>query len=160
MEIIKDKRVVSDPYRRLPDQAPLPPQSEHILVSLERFRAEREALVARQGLLGVVIGGDVDPYELEADLEHLDVVAIELPKFSDGRAFTTGRLLRERLGYDGEIRAVGHFIRDQIFYLSRVGFDTFELPEGRDPHDGLTAFEELSVQYQPALDHQEPSFRR
>lgn len=160
MEIIKDKAVVSDPYLRVADTTSLPQPSEDIIVSLGRFRAERETLITRQGRLGVLIPGELDPYELEADLPHLDAIAIELPKFTDGRAFSTGRILRERLGYEGEIRAVGHFIRDQIFYLWRVGFDAFELPEGRDATDGLRAFEELSVQYQPAVDHAEPSFRR
>jgi uncharacterized protein (DUF934 family) len=160
MEIIKNAAVVRDPYRQIPDSTPLPPPSEDVIVSLARFRAERDALIARSGRLGVTVPAELDPHELREDLPHLDVVAIELTKFSDGRAFTNGRLLRERLGYDGEIRAVGHFIRDQIFYLHRLGFDAFQLPEGRDPHDGLAAFTELSVQYQPALDHAEPSFRR
>jgi uncharacterized protein (DUF934 family) len=160
MEIIKNEAVVSDPYRQIPDSTPLPPPSEDVIVSLSRFRAERDTLIARSGRLGVRVPGDLDPGEIEDDLRHLDVIAIELPKFTDGRAFSTGRLLRERLGYEGEIRAVGHFIRDQIFYLHRVGFDAFQLPEGRDPHDGLAAFRELTVQYQPAVDHQEPSFRR
>ncbi len=138
----------------------MPPPSEDVFVSWARFVADRDALIAREGRLGVLVAGDIDPYELEEALPHLDAVALELPKFTDGRAFTTGRLLRERLGFEGELRATGHFIRDQVFYLSRVGFDAFQLPEGRDPHDALAAFEELTVQYQPALDHSEPSFRR
>jgi len=143
----------------LPDGESPAPQSD-LIVSLERFRADRDALLGREGRLGVVIPGEQDLSDIEDDLEHFDVVAIELPKFADGRAFTTGRLLRERLGYEGEIRAVGHFLRDQIFYLSRVGFDAFQIPRGRDATDGLAAFGELSVKYQAALDQPEPSFRR
>jgi uncharacterized protein (DUF934 family) len=160
MEIIKDRSVVTDPYRWVPDQTSLPQPSEDVIVSWGRYQAERDALRARTGRVGVSVPGDIDPHALADDLDALSLIAIELPKFTDGRAFSNGRLLRERLGFTGEIRAVGHFIRDQIFYLSRLGFDAFQLPEGRDPHDALAAFDELSVQYQPALDHSQPSFRR
>lgn len=159
MEIIKDGAVIPDPYTRITDEALPAPQSD-VFVSLDRFQQDRAAFLGRGGRLGVVIPGDQDLAALEADLERFDAVAIELPKFADGRAFSTGRLLRERLGFRGEIRAVGHFLRDQIFYLSRVGFDTFELPEGRDATDALAAFEELTVRYQGAVDEPQPSFRR
>jgi uncharacterized protein (DUF934 family) len=130
------------------------------VVSLARFRAEREALLEREGRLGVRIPGDADPEELRLDLDALAVIEVELPRFADGRAFSTARLLRERLGFGGELRAVGYILRDQLFYLSRVGFDAFELKPNRDPEEALQAFGEISVTYQPAADEPLPLWRR
>jgi len=160
MRIIRDRQVCEDDLRSLSDEEQLPAENEPVIVSLARFRAEREVLLGRSGRLGVKIPGDTDPFELASDLPKLAVVAIELPRFSDGRAFSTGRLLRDRLGYRGEIRATGWFLRDQIFYLWRCGFDAFQLPEGKDPERALAAFEEMSVVYQPAHDEALPLWRR
>jgi uncharacterized protein (DUF934 family) len=151
--------VVEDEFLRPSDEESLPPEGD-LLVSLARFRAERAELVARPGKLGVIVPGETDPEELREHLHELDLVAIELPKFTDGRGFTTGRLLRDRLGFTGELRAVGYVLRDQIFYLSRCGFDAFELRPNRDPEEALRAFEEFSVTYQPAVDEPQPLWRR
>jgi uncharacterized protein (DUF934 family) len=151
--------VVEDEFLHPSDDESLPLRGD-VVVSLARFRAERDALLAREGQLGVRIPGEADPEELRADLDALALVEIELPRFKDGRAFTTGRLLRERLGFRGEIRAVGYVLRDQIFYLSRCGFDAFELKPNRDPEEALRAFGEMTVTYQPAVDEPLPLWRR
>jgi len=93
-------------------------------------------------------------------LDGVSLVAIELPKFTDGRGYSLARLLRDRFGYQGELRAVGHVLRDQLLYLARCGFDTFVLAEGKSLDDGLAAFEDFSVTYQPAADHDQPIWRR
>ena len=80
--------------------------------------------------------------------------------FTDGRAFSQARLLRDRHGYAGELRARGDFLRDQMFFLRRVGVDAFEFPEGTNLQDRLKAFEEFSVTYQAAVDNPEPLYRR
>ncbi|BCP51820.1 oxidoreductase [Kaistia sp. 32K] len=141
MSLWKNGSFVEDAFRRLADDE-LPADGEAVIVSLERFRAEREALLARSAPLGVVIEPGADWSDIVADLPRLAVVAADLPKFADGRAFSIGRLLRDRDGFRGELRAVGAFFLDQIPFLKRVGFDAFStedplvlkgLREGRWP---------------------------
>ena len=81
-------------------------------------------------------------------LEGASRVEVNFPKFGDGRGYSIARLLRERLGYRGELRAVGHITRDLLYYLERCGFDAFELREGENPHEALAGFEDFTYSYQ------------
>lgn len=81
-------------------------------------------------------------------LEGVARVEVSFPKFGDGRGFSIARLLRERRGYRGELRAVGHITRDLLLFLERCGFDAFELREGEDPHAALASFADFSDSYQ------------
>jgi uncharacterized protein (DUF934 family) len=87
-------------------------------------------------------------------------VEVNFPKFGDGRGYSIGRLLRERYGYRGELRAVGHITRDLLFYLESCGFDAFELRPGEDPQEALAAFEDFSEAYQASVARPLPLFRR
>ena len=87
-------------------------------------------------------------------------VEVNFPKFSDGRGYSIARLLRERHGYRGELRAVGDIQRDQLFYLSRVGFDAFQLREGEDADEALAALRDFSEAYQASVERPQPLFRR
>ena len=89
-----------------------------------------------------------DPAQIAAALEGAARVEVHFPKFGDGRGFSLGRLLRERYGYKGELRAVGHITRDHLLYLERCGFDAFELRDGEDPQEALDGFKVFSVSYQ------------
>jgi uncharacterized protein (DUF934 family) len=89
-----------------------------------------------------------DPAAFAARLAHATRVEVEFPKFGDGRGFSIGRLLRERHGYRGELRAVGQITRDHLLALERCGFDAFELREGEDPQDALASFNDFSHSYQ------------
>jgi uncharacterized protein (DUF934 family) len=93
-------------------------------------------------------------------LEGAARVEVNFPKFGDGRGFSIGRLLRERYGYRGELRAVGHITRDLLFYLESCGFDAFELRAGEDPHEALASFEDFSEAYQASAARPQPLFRR
>ncbi len=149
-------RVVShDPWTPVADDAPLPSTGD-VLVSLERLADVGEVT----GRLGVRVDGGTDPTALEPYLSRLGLIAIEVPKFTDGRAYSLARLLRDRHGYEGELRAVGDVLRDQVFYLWRCGFDSFELLPGKDPADAIAAFDDFSGTYQPAEDHRVPRWRR
>ena len=88
------------------------------------------------------------------------MIAVNFPQFTDGRGYSTARLLRERYGWKGEMRAIGDIQRDQLYYLSRCGFDSFLLNEGFDPQEALTAFNDFSEAYQTAVDQPVPLFRR
>ena len=128
MPLIKQGQITHDDWHHLDDEAPLDSlDSGPVIVSFARWSTDKQALLKRfEGKLGIRLNGD-DPLEtLEPDLSHFGTIALEFPVFTDGRCFSFARTLRERFHFDGEIRAVGDFIRDQIYFLSRVGIDTFE----------------------------------
>ena len=139
-----------DAFASLADDAPLPDGA--VLVSLPRFLAERDVLIARNAPIGVRLKSDQSPESLGEDVHRLSLVALEFPKFRDGRAFSWARLLRTRLGFEGEIRAVGDFLYDQIAYQRRVGFDAWELPEGFTNAAFQRALSEITQVYQPSAD--------
>ncbi len=116
--------------------------------------------MARGGPLGVLVPNTVAVADLAGDLSHWQVVALEFPKFADGRAYSQARLLRERYGYRGEIRAVGDVLRDQLLFMARSGFDAFALRADRALEEALAAFAEFSESYQPAADQPLPLYRR
>ena len=139
-----------DAFVALGDDAPLPDGA--VLVSLARFQKERDVLMARNAPVGVRLKSDQSPERLGEDVHRLSLVVLEFPKFRDGRAFSWARLLRTRLGFAGEVRAVGDFLYDQIAYQRRVGFDSWEVADGFTPDDLHRALNEISNVYQPSAD--------
>jgi uncharacterized protein (DUF934 family) len=126
-------------------------------------RPEGERLVPLaqwNGEPGVLLGTADDPAALEGRLDRLSVIAIEFPQFTDGRGYTIARLLRERYGYQGELRAVGEVLRDNLFYLSRCGFDSFLLSDQSRLDDALEGLGDFSDGYQASVDRPQPLFRR
>ena len=101
-----------------------------------------------------------DPANVAGELAGATRVEVNFPKFGDGRGFSIGRLLRERYGYQGELRAVGHITRDHLFFMESIGFDAFELREGEDPHEALAGFDDFSESYQASPARPLPLFRR
>ena len=156
--VIKNRQIVEDHWQAVGDEEELP--SGAVIVSLARWRHERASLLARGGPLGVRLPNTVDVVEMVADLPRLELVALEFPKFSDGRALSQARLLRERYGYRGEIRAMGDVLRDQLFFMTRCGFDAFEPRADQDLEEVLAAFRDFSTSYQPAADQPLPLYRR
>ena len=88
------------------------------------------------------------------------LVAVDFPKFTDGRGYTSARLLKTRLDFKGEVRAIGDVMRDQMFLMHRAGIDSFAVKPGKDIEKALSAFDDFSVKYQPAADETDPLFRR
>jgi uncharacterized protein (DUF934 family) len=148
MVLVKNRVVVVDPWVRVADDEPLP-DGRPAIVPLERWKRDRETLIGRNTAVGVRLKSDQSPSLIADDLPRLGVVALEFPKFTDGRAYSYGRLLRERYGYAGEMRAVGNVLRDQLAFMERAGFDAFELPDKADPAAWLQSLDEISVAYQP-----------
>jgi len=101
-----------------------------------------------------------DPALLAGALGGALVIAVHFPKFGDGRGFSIGRLLRERYGFKGELRAVGEVGRDHLYMLAQCGFDAFELREGEDAQEALAAFGDYSENYQATVARPQPLFRR
>ena len=156
MHVIKNEKIVDAPCAHLKDEDPIP-TSGPFSVSLKRFKHESPNL---QGKAGVRLLPNESPLELEGKLNTLPFIVLEMPAFTDGRSFSQARILRSEMGYQGEIRVLGDFLRDQMFFLSRLGVDTFEFAEGTDLEDRLTAFREFSVTYQAASDEPQPLYRR
>ncbi len=159
MPLIKNRALSEDTWFTLADESPLP-ESGAVIVGLDRWRAEREALLARRQPLGIRLRSDQSPAQIVGDLRHVAVVALEFPKFADGRAFSYARLLRERYGYRGEVRAVGAPVIDQALFLHRCGFDAIEVPAGTSVEAWLAAQARISVTYQPAADGRVPVYRQ
>ena len=159
MTLIKNRTVVDNTFRRLADADALPPSGD-VLVSLERWISQHDALRAHSGQVGVVLTGEHDVREHAQLLLDRPVIALEFPKFADGRCYSHARILREQLGFTGELRAIGDVLRDQLFYLYRCGIDAFELAPGVRPDSALEGFRDFSVVYQPAADEPLPLFRR
>jgi uncharacterized protein (DUF934 family) len=148
--LVKNNRIVEDSFTPVADGEALP--DAPVIVSLKRFLAERDRILARESALGVRLESGESPQGLQPDLGKLAVVVLHIPAFRDGRAFSAARLLRTRLGYGGEIRLTGHFLLDQIAFYTRVGVDAFDVAPNISVADIQTALHEISDVYQPSVD--------
>ncbi|MEO7727413.1 MAG: DUF934 domain-containing protein, partial [Burkholderiales bacterium] len=161
--IIRQRQVVADNWQLLKsaaDGSVAVPAEGDVIVPLGCWRAQRETLTARAGGLGIWLDSSEDPALVAADLRHFQVIAVNFPQFTDGRGYSIARLLRERYGWRGELRAIGDVLRDQLFYLSRCGFDAFALRAGQDAPTALAAFDDFSEGYQGSVERPRPLFRR
>ena len=147
MPIIRRGKWAEDPWTHLSDEGALP-SSGPVTVSLKRFKNERDQLLTRDAPLGVRLKSEELAKEIGADANRLTMIVVELPYFKDGRAFSTARLLRERYGYKGEIRAAGHILPDQTFFLARCGVNSIEVKPQTRLEPFAAAFKEFSVGYQ------------
>jgi uncharacterized protein (DUF934 family) len=145
-----------DPFTAVADDEAVP--HGDVIVSLTRFQAEGEALLADGRSLGVRIEPAEEVEALAYDLSELSVVALAFPKFRDGRAFSSAHLLRERLGFKGQIRAVGEVLREQAGFMVRCGFDAFEPSDGSSSQQWEQAVGRHRHVYQRAADHRTPAF--
>jgi uncharacterized protein (DUF934 family) len=162
--IIKNRAIVNDDWSVLrlvesdiPESVVVP--SRKVIVPLKVWLAQREALLNR-GDLGVWLNSDERAEALQDDTEKFSVIAVNFPKFADGRGYSIAHHLRERLGYRGELRAIGDVLRDQLFYMQRVGFDAFEPRADKDINEALKGLSDFSVTYQASSDEAQPLFRR
>lgn len=158
MTVIKNGQPADSAWQHLEDDDQ--PGAAPFTVSLNRWLESGKNLAQLGQPVGVRLAAADDPAALAGDVASLPLIVLDMATFTDGRAFSQARLLRDRYGYTGELRARGDFLRDQMFFLRRVGVDAFEFPEGTDLQDRLKAFDEFSVTYQAAVDNPEPLYRR
>jgi uncharacterized protein (DUF934 family) len=151
MPLIKGEAFVENLFTVLADEQELP-LGRPVIVSLKRWQTEREQLIARNVALGLRLTSDQAPDLLGEDVHRLAVIALEFPKFRDGRGYSWARMLRQRLGFKGEIRAVGDVLRDQWLFMQRCGIDAFEVKLGVRIEDFRAALAEQTVFYQPSSD--------
>ena len=164
MQIIKNKAVINDDWSVLrlkenetPENVNVP--AGKVIVPLKVWLAQREALQGRADL-GVWLASDERPELLKGEVEKFAVIAVDFPRFGDGRGYSIAYNLRARLGYSGELRAIGDVLRDQMFYMQRVGFDAFAPRPDRDIHEALKGLSDFSETYQTSVDQKFPLFRR
>jgi len=142
MPLVENGQIVQDRYTYVGDEEPIP-ERVPVIVPAQRFLAEADVLIRRDGSLG-----------------HLALVALKFPKFRDGRAYSQARLLRETYRFRGTLRATGDVLRDQFHFLIRAGFDSFEVKKPADAHAFAEAANRYSVVYQPSADGRTPALRR
>lgn len=159
--IIKNREVIEDQWTLLPAEATLQDalDCKQPIVPLALWQAH-PAELRQVPALGVWLDSDELVEDLAEDLGVFSLIALNFPAFTDGRPFSSARLLRERYGFTKEVRAIGDVLRDQLLMMQRCGFDAFAIRNDRDPHDALRALDELSVQYQASWDTPLPLFRR
>ena len=151
MPLVKNGKIATDIFVHVPDGAELPGEGA-VLVSATRLLEDPEALLRRPGKLGVIWPNNRDVDDLVPFLDRLATVALVFPTFRDGRAYSQARLLRERHGYDGELRATGQVLRDQFMFMLRAGFDALEARKQSDVEAFATTAKRYSVFYQPTGD--------
>jgi uncharacterized protein (DUF934 family) len=159
-KLIRNRRAEADTWQWLESADAGIPAEGDVIVPLAAWQGGREALRAREGRTAVWLAAQDGPEEIAADLPSLPLVAVHFPSFGDGRGFSTARLLRERYGYRGEIRAIGDVARDQLLFMARCGFDAFALRADQDIDSALEAFDELPRTYQASAIETLPLFRR
>jgi uncharacterized protein (DUF934 family) len=163
MRIIRDRRIVEDDWIVIPGGTDELPAGGKLIVPLKRWLAQRDTLTIRTqdaAPLAVWLDSDEDPAALADDMHRLALIAVNFPRFADGRGYSAAVLLRQRYGFKGELRAIGDVLRDQLFYLQRVGFNAFAVRAGRDIEDALSALDDFSETYQASSDQPVPLFRR
>ena len=138
-------------FVQVKDDEPLPAQGA-VIVSLARFRTERDLLLARAEPLGLRLEASESPESVGPEIYRFALIVLNVPYFRDGRAFSWARLLRTRLGYQGEIRVTGHVLKDQIAFYVRVGVDSFDLPRPVTQAEIAAARAEISHVYQHSVD--------
>ena len=164
-EIIKNAAVVANDWGLLrldegdgADTVAVP--AGKVIVPLAVWLAQRAALAARLPDIGVWLASDERPETLADDVALLAVIGVDFPKFTDGRGYSIAYNLRARLGFKGELRAIGDVLRDQLFAMHRVGFDAYATRPDRSIHDALKGLSVFSETYQASWDDKTPLFRR
>lgn len=151
MPLLKSGQIVVDTWLHADDEQDLL-AGKDVVVSLERWLEESGTLRSRDGKTGIRLKNDQSPAQLADDLDVFDVFILEFPKYTDGRAYSSARLLRDRYGYKGEIRASGDVLIDQYGMMQRCGFNAFEVRDDADVSAWQAAELRISSHYQPAAD--------
>lgn len=156
--LIKNRTVTEDSWFLARGENDIYSDSDDVILSLDAYLAAN--LGNRSGRTAVWLAPDADLVVIAQHLQALPLIAIDFPVFTDGRGYSIARLLRERYGYQGELRAIGDVQRDQLSYLAHVGFDAFAIREDRSAEAALCGLDDFSDQYQVTVLQPEPLFKR
>jgi len=162
--LIKNRKLVLDSWHLLKEVSDLDAiadkAGQNLIVPLVFWLEHRQILKQRPGKTAVWLESNELPTALGEDLHSLGLIALNFPVFSDGRAYSSARELRDNFMFKGELRAIGDVLRDQLFYMARCGFDAFALREDQNIDKALKAFDDFRECYQVSVDQPEPLFRR
>lgn len=161
MKVINNRQIVTDSWQTIDDETSgeqLP--SGKIIVSLDFWNNHKQTLTARSDVLGITLKPEDDVADIAAYLSNFTMIVLQFPAFRDGRAYSQARNLRQHFGYQGEIRASGNVLRDQLAFMERVGFNSFEIDAHQDMNDAIRAFDEINVKYQASSDEPLPLYKR
>lgn len=158
--LIRDDRLIADDWITLDKQTAVPTTAGKVIVPLSRWRAEHNALLSTGAQIGVRLLNTEDVDALFPEIADRPLLALELPKFDDGRALTQARVLRGRLGYHGDLRLTGDILQDLVFVARRCGFNEIQPRADQDPNGCLRALKDFSTAYQPAADDVQSAFIR
>jgi len=163
-KLIKNRQIVDDAWILVRDVAELEDvgrfDGQDLIVPLPWWLEHRGGIAQRQGRTGVWLDSHELPEAIREDIPLLELIALNFPVFSDGRAYSSARELRTVMGYQRELRAIGDVLRDQLFYMARCGFDAFVMREDQDMEFSLKAFDDFHEGYQSSVDRPVPLFRR
>ncbi|MAI80947.1 MAG: oxidoreductase [Deltaproteobacteria bacterium] len=149
--LLKNGKITEDAFTRVTGETDFP-STGALIVDLTSWQEHRSELLGRADPIGIELAAGESPSEIADDLGNLSLVALDFPAFSDGRAFSSARLLRERYHFKGEVRAVGDVLLEQLHFMSRVGFDSFVLDSEDPVQEWLIAQDDLNLWYQPTED--------
>lgn len=162
-KIIKDAQIINDSWQLITaeeitlDQLP---NNEKIIVPLTFWQEHKAALKNRQTSVGIWLSADQQVEQLQDDLTDLPLIALDFPNFTDGRHYSSARILRDRYKYQGEIRAIGDVLKDQLFAMRRCGFNAFAVKADKNIEDALQSLHVFTEYYQGATIEPLPLFRR
>ena len=167
-KLIKNRQILDDDWQVLqlgdaeqPGSVSIPVGK--VLIPVAVWKARHDELLQRKhhgNDLGIWLAPTDEPATIAGDIHHFAVIAVQFPVFRDGRGYSIASLLRSRYGYKGELRAIGDVLRDQLFYMARVGFDAFVVRGDRSAEDALKGLDDFSEVYQTSVDQSVPLFRR
>ena len=146
MPLLKSGQFVDDNWSQAGEDSL--PEDGKIIVSLEQFEADKETLLKRNGSLAVQIPNDVDVFTLKSDLEHIEMIVVQFPTFPDGRAYSQARQLRSELGFEGEIRAIGNILPDQMSFMRQCGINAFEVDDRFSEEVWQKTMGDMTLSYQ------------
>lgn len=162
--LIKDGAVAENPWQLVDKEADLATAlalpGEYLIVPFALWQEHKTELSESDKIVGVWMDSDDDPYALSEDVTRLPLIAVNFPSFRDGRAFSTAAILRQRLHFRGEVRAIGDILRDLLFYMKKCGIDSFDLSDQVKVDDALTAFNDFATTYTGTIEEPVPLFRR
>lgn len=158
--IIKNGALVTDNWQLVAKDASSIPAGENLLLPLALWLQECDATNKRNDIAVWFDSEDLPTAEIAGALQKLPLIAINFPVFTDGRGFSIARLLRERFNYQGELRAIGYVLRDQLCFMKRCGFNSFDLSENTDVKSALESLNDFTEYYQTSVDQPQPLFRR
>jgi uncharacterized protein (DUF934 family) len=157
MQVIKDKAVIDDDWsliRDIEDSSSIP--EGDVILPLTFWQANRDQLLKTKKIHAIWIDGSIETESLLDDIEFFSLIALDFPTFKDGRSYSHARLLRERYNFQGELRAVGDILQDQLFFMERCGINSFQVRDDKNIEQALNGFKIFSDGYQAAADDATP----